>query len=301
MIEEFEARLADLIADRLAGTTELTSIGRMRDGFPDAEGPSAAVMVLSADPDAELGDDRREVFGGRGERAERPVLRLGGEALVRLEVSAAASSAERAALLRALDRLLLELHDPAVRDGSAFDTGADLGFALDGGFRLARVTAGPDGAPALDHRRFDLRYRYAGRFWPVMPPLVGPAITSIPTRLALLPASIPKGLAARAGAPTLSIGVPLDLRALGGAVPELVARLQGAAPAGVLEGASDGLPPGFVRVPVLDGAARLAYVPPGALDARTVAGIELRYAGAGSAFPVLARFDVAVVPEEVAP
>ena len=297
MIDGFEARLTDLIADRLAGTTEIVSVARMRDGFPDAAltAPSAGVMVLSADPDTELGDDKLEVLGGRGERAERPVLRLAGEVLVRLEVRAAASLSERAAMVQALDRLLLELHDPAVRNGRAFDTGQDLGFSLDGGFRLARVVTASSAVVSADHRRFDVVYAYAGRFWPVETP-TGPSITNVRARAAVLPMPIPSGLSTQAGAGALPIDVPIDLRASGGAIPDLAARLQGAAPPGALQGTTAGLPPGFVRVPVIDGAARLSYLPPATLETRVEVGIEIRYAGVESSFPVLARLPVEVTP-----
>lgn len=298
MIDRFEARLTNLIADRLAGTTEIVSVARMRDGLPrpTATGPRAAVAVLSANPDEELGDDKPEVFGGPGERALRPVLRLAGEALVRLEVAEASSPNQRLALVRALDRLLLTLHDEPVRSGKAFDTGADQGFALDGGFRLARVAAVPTGAPPAEHRRFDVIYEFAGRFWPARAPLAGPQIARIPTRLVVLPMRLPAGLSTQAGASALQIEVPIDLRATGGATPALAARLQGATPPGALQGDPAGLPPGFVAVPVAGGAARISYLPPATLEEPEEAVIEIRYAADGGAFPVLETLLVAVEP-----
>jgi hypothetical protein len=295
MIDAFEARLANLIADRLAGTTEIVAVDRMRDGLsqPTATGPRAALAVVSAEPDMELGDDRQERLGGRGARAERPVVRLAGEVVIRLEVREATNPGQRIALMRGLDRLLLTLQEEDIRTGEAFQTGADLGFALDGGFRLARVTAPPTGTNLSIHRRFDLFYSYSGRFWPVIAPVAGPRIDTIPTRVAVLPMALPTGATARAGV-ALDLRIPLDLRATSGAPSTLVGRLQGATPPGSLVGATAGLPPGFVRLDVTDGAVLLRYQPPAVVTEPVEVGVELRHDGGG--FPILETFTIGVTP-----
>ncbi len=53
MIDGFEARLVNLLADRLAGTTDVVSIDRMRDGLtqPTAAGPRL-LIITAWDADA---------------------------------------------------------------------------------------------------------------------------------------------------------------------------------------------------------------------------------------------------------
>lgn len=298
MIDSFEARLVNLIADRLAGTTEILSVNRMRDGLPlpTAVGPRAAVLVTTARPQEDLGDDRQEVLGDKGARALRPVLRLDGEALVRLEVKEATNVAQRSALVKALDRLLLVLHDADVRSGKAFQTATDQGFALDGGFRLVRFDAIPLGTPAIESRRFDVVYAWSGRFWPVRPALLGPRIDDVQTRQVVLPMQLPQDLEVKAGAAPITVSIPLDLTATGGAVPALVARLQGATPPGTLVGATTGLPPGFFAVPVAAGVARVQYRAPATATEPADAVVELRIGGDGSAWTVLETFPIRVRP-----
>ncbi|HMV67377.1 MAG TPA: hypothetical protein PKA64_11045 [Myxococcota bacterium] len=297
MIDGFEARLVNLLADRLAGTTDVVSIDRMRDGLtqPTAAGPRATVAVLSANPDSELGDDRQERLGAKGSYAERPVLRLAGEAVVRVQVREASNVNQRLAILRALDRLLLVLQAQDVRDGSGFQTGADLGFALDGGFRVTRVAGVPTGTDLSEHRRFDILCAFSGRFWPVIAATTGPAIRTIPVRTVVLPMTLPDRISTRAGVP-LDVVIPVDLRATAGAPLALAARLQGASPQGSLTGVTTGLPPGFVAVPVANGALTVRYRPPATVTEAFEEGVELRYAWIGSSFPILETFSILVTP-----
>ena len=218
MIDAFELRLADLLADRLAGASPVQLVTRVRDGVAALVAGRArvTVRVLGAQPSVELGDDRRHARRVQMSFELRTLLRLEGAVLVEVEVASAQSDTggtnQRAALVDAVDRVLVALHAEDVRDGSAFDTDEDLGFELDA-FRLERVEARAEGAP--DARFFDLHFRYTGRFWPVEPPVAGEIIDVAATRMATLPLRIPTALVARPGGADLRVPIELELRARG--------------------------------------------------------------------------------------
>lgn len=279
MIDAFEARAADLLADRLSGAPGVQGVMRAGGGLPAPSGTAAQIRlwVGAARPSLEVGDDRAQVRRGAGGYELRPVLRLAGELLIELEIGkqgggSPGASVQRQTLMGALDRLLVVLNDGKVRDGTAFATGADQGFELDG-FRLERVEPVPD-APG-DFRRIRTVYAYAGRFWPVQPAVAGKAIEQLPTRMIVLPAERPEVLAAVAGGPDLQVSIAIDLRVRDGAVARVVARLLGASPPGALIGETAGLPPGSVGYLPVDGRFQIVYRPPVSLSQSTRVSVEL--------------------------
>jgi hypothetical protein len=295
MLDALETRLADLLADALSGGAQPPVVARRRPGLPEAGSEVAAVLVrvLTAEASERFDDDALEVLRRPGEMGLRPVLRLAGEVEVEVAVAADLATDRRVAVMRALDRVLLALHAEAVRTGAAFLTGEDLGFALDA-FRLRRL-GGPEGDEP-DVGRLRAIYGYAGRFWPVEAPAEGELIESVPTRVAVLPFGLPEGLTVRAGGGDLEIPLRVDLRAGSGAPAVLVARLGGASPPGSLVGSAAPELPDHVAYPVTDGACRIVYRPPDALDAAERARVELVLAHPGRRTVRLAELRVEVLP-----
>jgi hypothetical protein len=278
MLAAFEQRLADLLADAMLG--QVFSRGRV---VAPQNGAAAAVRIVSAAAAAQLGDDTPRLIRRPPALALRTTLRLAGEAAIEL--------AGAAPLLPLADRILVVLQAQALRDGAGFETGADLGFALDS-FRFVALGAAPDRPDVLA-----LRFGFDGLFWPVLAEPEGPAIVRIPLRLAVLPAGVPQGLRARAGGADLAVPLGLDLRATGGAAARIVARLAGAAPPGSLVGDAADVPPGHVAFAVdADGIARLLYRPPATLGAPAEVLIDTALAHPGRATVPLARITVAVDP-----
>jgi hypothetical protein len=288
MLDGFEARLADLFADLLAGTPGLR--------LPVRELPAAAVdsgilpvlRVLSLGAAPLLGDDAplvRRLPGGLGLRT---VLAL--EGVVGMELIPAANVA-RPAVLQALDAVLAAFQTAELRSGAGFADGTDQGFALHG-FRFRNLAAPEEGAAPMR-----LHFTFAGDFWPVRPEAEGPVITAVPTRLVSLPVQVPQGLVARAGGPELIIPLTLDMRSLGAGPVRVVARLRGAAPPGSLQGDAAEAPPGFTGFPVdAAGVARLVFRPAATLAAPTLATLQVALAGAGQAGVALAEVPVRVLP-----
>jgi len=240
MIGGFEARLAELITDRLAEVPELSVVARPGAPMPApvADTGRVVVAVVQTAPLGDVADAGREVFRAGSTLATRPLLRLHGMVALAVETTDAAGVlGTRGVLFRLVDALLLSLDDPEVRAGAAFATDEDLGFALDR-FQLSDV-AFQD--PSGGTQRAVVRYAFTGRFWPVEPAQAAGAIRSLPVRVVVLPAGLPERLRARAGGAPLRIPVTLDLRTLevgdgsGAAAPRLVARLLGASPPGALE------------------------------------------------------------------
>lgn len=292
MLDAFEARLADLFADLLAGAPDLRLPQR---GLPTAA-PNAGILpvlrVLTAGAAAVLGDDAPRVRRLPGGLGLRTVLEL--EGTVGLDLIPAAD-VERPARLRALDRVLVAFQAEAVRTGAAFADGTDQGFALHG-FRL-RDAVSPELEPGGLPGRLRLTFAFQGDFWPVRPDEDGPAITAIPTRLVSLPVQVPQGLTARAGGPELLVPLALDLRSLGAGPARVVARLRGAAPPGSLQGDAAGAPPGFIGFPVdAAGVVRLVFRPAAVLDAPALATIQVMLAGTGRPTVALAEVPVRVLP-----
>lgn len=299
MLDAFEARLADLFADLMAAEPGLRPPLRSLPAAPPASLIQPVLRVLSASAAASVGDDARQVrrrAAGIGLRAVLPL-----EGLVAVDLVPAGDVA-RPARLAALDVVLAALQSPDWRNGAAFADGSDQGFLLRG-FRFAEATLADEAvvAPALPMLR--ATFRYEGEFWPVRPDEDGPAIASIPLRLAVLPVNAGEALVARAGGADLAIPVGIDLRAMrlpgpgveAGAL-RVVARLRGAAPPGSLVGDAAALP-GFVSYPVAgDGVARLVFRPPAAVAATALAGIELALEGAGRPRVALAELAVRVLP-----
>jgi hypothetical protein len=278
MLDAFEARLADLVADELSGVAALQLVTRPRSDFAaaaaDPERVAMIVHVLAATADLTMGDDAREKRGPRGQYQLRTTLRLKGEVAVDAVISTTGGTdivARRQILMQVFDRLLVALQSDAVRSGRAFRTDTDLGFDLDG-FRLARIdvreeSTGGFGVPAsFDGVR--ATYDFVGRFWPVETPIEGDHIVALPTRIAVLPAAVPERIAAMAGGPDVSIRVGLDLRAFNGATARVLARLRGASPPGSLIGDTTNVPAGWVAfTPGSDGVVNIVYHPPAALTA----------------------------------
>lgn len=295
MLDAFEARLADLLADRLAapeaGVAGLAVPERGAAGSLPATGVVPHVRLLSVVADPLLGDDAPRLRPDPGGPRLRTVLALRGEAAVELVAAADASAALR---LRALDAVLVALQEEALRRGTGFDDGTDQGFALRG-FRFLR--AGPaEGETGLAEATLRAVYAFEGEFWPVRPEAEGPAIVTIPRRLVTLPVEAPETLSARAGGPDLAIPLRLDLNATGGAPARVVARLRGAAPPGTLLGEALPAAPGSVAVAVTDGAARLSYRPPATLEGPARARIAAALEAEGRETVPLAELVVEVLP-----
>jgi hypothetical protein len=288
MLDGFEARLADLFADRLAGTPGLRLPVRSLPGTAVDSGILPVLRVLSASAAPLLGDDAplvRRLPGGLGLRT---VLAL--EGVVGMELIPAADVA-RPAVLLALDAVLLAFQAAEVRSGAGFADGTDQGFALHG-FRFRDAAAPEAGAAPMR-----LSFTFQGDFWAVRPEAEGPAITAIPTRLVSLPVHLPQGLVARAGGPDLIIPLTLDMRSLGAGPARVVARLRGAAPPGSLQGDAAEAPPGFTGFPVdAAGVARLVFRPGATLAVPVLAVIQVALAGAGQASVELAEVPVRVLP-----
>lgn len=300
MLDAFEVRLADLLADELVGVANLGPIGRSGAVAAAAVGAvGIAVRIARARPTAEVGDDQRERLGARGEIRLRPRLHLEGDAVLALRAVApagAAAGTARQRLLSVLDAVLLALHGEAVRTGRAFQLPPqDLGFDLDG-FRLASFDPLP--GEANDPLSADLVYRYSGRFWPVEEPVAGDVIASLPTRMAVMPVQVPERIVARAAGGDIAVPIRVDLRAMRGAPASLAARLAGAAPPGSLVGDPAVIvPPGFVGFPAApDGAFRLVYRPPQQLATRTDVRVQTRLAHADRPSIGLADFVIEVLP-----
>ncbi len=292
MLDAFEARLADLFADRLAGEPGLRLPLRSLPAAAPDSGIQPVLRVLSATAPVQLGDDAPRVRRLAGGLGLRTVLPLEGMAAIDL---LPAGDLARPAWLAALDLVLVAFQAEDMRSGAAFADGTDQGFLLRG-FRLSEAVVAGDAAPMR------ALFRYEGEFWPVRPDEDGPAIASIPTRLAVLPVAAGEALVARAGGADLVIPVGLDLRGmtlpgLGDAGPvRVVARLRGAAPPGSLVGETASLP-GYTAYPLeADGVVRLVFRPPAVVAATVVAGIEVALEGAGRTRVALAEIAVRVVP-----
>ncbi len=292
MLEAFEARLADLLADALAGIAGLAVPRRGPPAAIPAAGVAPFVQVVHAETEPVLGDDAPVTRRIAGSLRLRTVLVLHGEVRVSLVAAAAVAQPAR---LAALDTVLVALQDESVRQGRAFDDDTDQGFELRG-FRFLRAAPGAGPTP-LSVATWELVFAYEGDFWPVRPEPEGPAITAIPQRLVPLPLVVPEVLSARAGGADVTIPLQLDLRTIGGAAPRVVARLRGAAPPGVLLGDAAGAPPGFVSVPVdANGIAALDYRPPAALAAPTRVRIAASLAGEDRPTVALTELVIQVTP-----
>ena len=299
MLDAFEIRLADLLADALAGTQRLGPVGRVGVvADPTAGNVGIAVRIASARPRVLVGDDSRERIGPRGDIRLRPLLSLEGEAAVVLTAVPPGGNQRRqgrARLMAMLDQVLLVLHPEDMRQGRAFLADTDLGFELDG-FRLHAVGPVPDIEDST--LQIELLYAYSGRFWPVETPAEGGLIETLATRLTVMPVRLPERISAQAGGPDVTVPVTLDLRAAGGAAAALVARLGGAAPPGELVG--DGaieVPAGYSGFAIgADGTASVIYRPPGALAGPAQVRVETRLAHPDRPSIHLADFAIEVVP-----
>jgi hypothetical protein len=267
MLDSFEQRLTDMLADALAGVTDIQVVTRPRgDMATVATDPGKVAIVvraLSAAAEHSMGDDSRERRGRKGQFELQTSLRLSGQVALDLIIGDSAGTgldARRSTLMHVLDVLLATLHRDTVRNGRDFQTGVDLGFDLDG-FRLNRLEP-PTETPA-SFSTVRVLYDYSGRFWPVEAPLAGDHISALPTRIAVLPVQVPERVAALAGGPDVKIPLRIDLRSLNGAQVRLAARLQGASPPGTLIGAATEVPPGWVGyTPDSEGVTTIVYRPP---------------------------------------
>ena len=280
MIEPFEAALADLLADRIGAVDAVQEVTRWSDGLPSLQPDETLVVVqvLDGELSADLGSDRDEELRRPGGIELRTSLRLEGRVRIAVEIGTASNPADRAAqrsvLMTAVDEVLAALHDDDVRTGAVWGDHPDQGFAIER-FRLEQFEHATE--PAEDFHRLDVSCRYRGRFWPVVPAIEGDVIEEpIRVRTALLDARLPVGLRARGGGPDVFAPVTLDLRAVGGAEPRLVARLAGAAPPGELVGDDTGVPPASVGyLPDESGRYRVVFRPAPALAASATARVVL--------------------------
>jgi hypothetical protein len=295
MLDSFEARVADLVADELNGIAAVQTVTRPRGDLSTDPGRVAIVVhTLTATPAVTLGDDARERLGSRGQYQLRTTLRLAGQ----LAISAVISPTEgddvggrRRIVVDVVDALLVAFHRQSIRSGQEFQTGADLGFDLDG-FRFAGLAA-PDNAAggfATVRALFD----FSGRFWPVEAPEAGDAITALPTRIAVLPVQIPERIRAVAGA-DLQVPLKLDLRALNGASARVMARLRGAAPPGQLVGATTDVPAGWTAFDLdTDGSVSILYRPPATVATPVRVEVSTALSRAQRPFVALAELTIEV-------
>jgi hypothetical protein len=300
MLDSFESRLTDMLADGLPAPTSL--VVRPRDDVPDLllappQPVLIVVRVLSAEVNHLLGDDALERLGQRGSYQLRPVLYLTGEAVLDFKIAPPAPGGDallpRQNLLQVLDQALVLLHQDKVRQGQAFQTGSDVGFDLDG-FRLTQLGPLPDEPENV--RALRAVYHYSGRFWPVETPAEGDIIDRLPTRMAVLPIQIPEGVTAKAGGVDVRVSLAADLRPLNGAPVRLTARLRGASPPGTLIGDSSGIPSGFVAYdPDEGGVFHLVYRPPATLSHDTQVRVALGLAHAERATVQLGELTLRVV------
>lgn len=288
MLDSFEARLADLFADLLAGVTDLRAPQRNLPAAAPGTGILPVLRVTAVTASPMIGDDAPQLRRLPGGLGLRTVLDLRGQVALEL-LPAGAVTRDR--WLRAMDAVLVAFQGPEIRSGAAFADGTDQGFSLRG-FRF-REAGEQEGAPGRLRATFD----FEGDFWPVRPEAEGPAITEIPTRIVSLPLTVPTGLVARAGGPDLVIPIALDLRSLGAGPSRVVARLRGAAPPGTLVGDVVEAPEGFAGFAVDgSGVVRLVFRPAATLAAPATAAIQAMLAGAGRATVALAELPLRVLP-----
>lgn len=298
MLDAFEIRTTDLLADVLAGAPGLGPVGRFGSvSEPSAGETGIALRVVSATANTRVGDDQRERLGPRGDIRLRPVLFLEGEMELVLTLAPPPppqASTTRALLIGMLDRVLLALHGEATRSGRAFLTADDLGFELDG-FRLSRV--GPVPEAEEDPLRVALIYGFSGRFWPVETPAEGGLIETIPTRLAVMPVEVPGRVMVQAGAADIVVPIRLDLTTSGSASGAVAARLAGASPPGALISDGTDAPSGYQGFAVaVDGSVAIVYRPPGAVASRTDVRIETALANEDGPTINLPDLSVEVLP-----
>ena len=302
MLDSFEIRLADMVANGLAdaGTAGTVAVVRPRDDLlvlvvENPDRVMIAAQVLSASPSHHLGDDSRERLGRKNDYRMRTTLHFDGEVALDFQISPTPAESDpadfRSNLLQIVDLVLVLLHAANVRNGEAFKTEDDLGFELDG-FRLVGIGPLPN-EPASTHAMRVL-YRYSGRFWPVEAEAVGETITALPTRIAVLPIQIPENVQATAGGEDAQISVPVDLRAFDGAPVSLVARMEGASPPGQLIGdATDTL--GVVSYsPTTPGTFTVVYRPPASLSSDAQIRVALSLSHSGQRTVELGRFAIKV-------
>ncbi len=298
MLDPFEIRLAELLADALAGVDNLGPVGRF--GSVPAPGPGQvgiAVRIIQFTPHPHVGDDRRAELRQAGRIRLRPTLHLEGITTILLAAAAPRPPADddsRARLVAMLDRVLLALHSEAVHSGRAFATAADQGFELDS-FRFSDASQPVD--MAADPRSLQLSYGFEGRFWPVQEAPEGDLITDLPTRLAVMPLRLPERITAQAGGAGLSVPLRLDLAVTGGAVSAIAARLEGTAPPGALVGDGTAAPAGYTGFAVdAVGVADLVYQPPADLAGRAEVRVETRLTHPDRPSIPLTRFEIEVLP-----
>lgn len=299
MLNAFEERLIDLLADAVSGSPpqgqpRIEVLARVGAAAAAATDVAVSAQLGEATGWSDFGDDgqvARKIEAGWRLRTEIP---LNGEVAVSLVAQSGTPVERRARLLNALDRMLVVLDAEALRHGTGFDPGQDRGFAISG-FRLLRVDANNDKPP--DPTRMTLVYGYQGRFWPVVAEVEGPQIRTLPTRFAILPLAVPERLSTRAGNGALAIDIRADLRGLEGGSPVLMAKLRGLAP-GVLEGTGLPAPQGFVGSAAdTSGRFPLSYRPPAAVAGPIDVGIQLSLASSAGATVVLDDLTVKVLPQ----
>ena len=298
MLNAFEGRLIELLADAFAGpppTGEPRVRVRPRAGGAEPQGTDVALTIAlgNASPWTDFGDDAEVARRVNNVWLLRPEVPLTGEISITLEALTGDPVERRTRLMQALDGLLIVLDTEALRRGRAFDPPVDQGFAISA-FRLQRLET--DIADTPDPTRLRLVYGYEGRFWQVRPDVAGGAITHLPTRMAILPLSIPEHTVVRAGTGPAALPVRGDLRAMDGATPVLLARLRGLGP-GTLTGSGAAAPEGFVASQARpDGLFPLSYAPPAAVASPVRVDIELSLGSPEGTSVVLDELSVQVVP-----
>ncbi|MEX2262660.1 MAG: hypothetical protein WD696_11955 [Bryobacteraceae bacterium] len=279
MLDSFETRLADVIADELPPAT-VQLVARPRNDLAAAAGQADGVVLvvqtMSAASERVMGDDARERRGARGQYRLRTVIRLRGQVSIDAVIrpgGGAEVNERRRILMSAIDALLVAMQDEDFRTGRGFRTDEDLGFELDS-FRfagLSQLEPSPGGFRIpTEFEGIRVLYDFSGLFWPVEAEPEGLHIAALPTRLAVLPAQVPERIGATAGGADVNIPIGLDLRAMNGASPRVLARLRGASPPGSLVGDTVNVPAGWTAfVPAADGVLTVVYRPPAVLAAPT--------------------------------
>jgi hypothetical protein len=295
MLDSFEARVADLVADELNGIAAVETVTRPRSGLTtDPDRVAIVVRTLSAKPDLAFGDDARERLGSRGQYQLRTTLRLAGQLAISAIVSPTGGDNledRRRIVVDVVDSLLVAFQRPSIRSGQDFQTGVDLGFDLDG-FRFAGLSA-PENEPE-SFSSIRALFDFSGRFWPVEAPEEGDAITALPTRIAVLPVQIPERIRAVSGT-DLQVPLKLDLRALNGASARVMARLRGAAPPGQLVGATTDVPSGWTAFNLdPDGSVNIVYRPPASVATPVRVGVSTALSRAQRPFVALAELTIEV-------
>jgi hypothetical protein len=299
MLNSFETRLTEILSDSLLEWPEPHAVIRQGSELPPLNPNDSrtviAVQMVSAEHSERLGDDALDRIGMKGDYHLKKILGLNGT--IELTVSFEGNTdgvSPRVLQMQAVDRILLALHIDTLRNGMSFTTEEDLGFQLDG-FRLEHINSSRSETTIIPE--VNIAYNFSGSFWPIEPLMQGPVITDTPTRIAVLPVTIPADLSVHAGTANLPIPIQGDLRVMGSAVLRLYARLRNNGGPGILIGITDGLPEGFVAYePDENSTFMVTYQPPETVATTTVVETELCFIDEEDTTIEIGRVSIKVLP-----